>query len=546
MIATSPHWCVPKFKTWLEEFLDSRWLYVAALYPALISVPYFFLTQNYASPSRVVYVFGCTGVAGALCAFAFSQRVATVRRRANLYAGWIFGGLAVLYVLVMFYLAYGVRITNGMGIVSDVANFEQVLWATARGRFFYSSFNNGSILSGHFALIYAPLSWLYSGFQNIGIVFATQTFLFAATAAILYRWLRNFTSRFPALLFALSFLVSPAVVSQNFSLYLNHFAPFLWCAAAYAFWRRNLLTFMLYSIFCALIQEDIAFSLLVFGLLAWLEKRSWQWRAFATLFPMLWFGVGLFVIQQNASVTGIALGGNFSEFGQTPEAIGQSMLAKPEIIFAKVFGHPLSKTLWVYELTSPFLFVLPFLSPLVLAAFPDWAVFMFANRAPEQYSVAWYYSLFIVTVLYTALVFVLAKLQTRFAPALQNRFVTLVSILLLCSNLAMLPLVISPDMFKTDDGSRMRAIQNARAQIPDNACVAVTYDIAQPFARRDELSILGLQRDEIILNCQYIVLSARLVAGEVDAPNSLSQRIRTARDFALVSNENGIELYTRR
>ena len=530
----------------------SKWLYAAAIYPALITIPYLFVTDRYSSLARIVYVLLCSCLALAmLFVFLSGQRHAWTTWF-NRYANRIYFSFLIVYALAVFYLSYFVRIRNGMGIVEDVALVEQILWGGSQGKFFYSSIYNGSALNAHFSVIFIPLTILFRLIPDIGIVFAVQAVLLPAASILIYLMAKASDDRILASIMGIAFLLSPAVISQPFTLYLNHFAIFFWLAAALAFWRKRFATFVCFSILAASVQEDIAFSLLIFALLAWLENRQRSWKLFSTIFPILWFTVAMLAIQANASATGQTLGGNFTDLGTTPLDIGQAVLANPQLILGKFLGHIDYKMLWVYELTSPFFFIVPFASLLVAAAFPDWIVFSFSstiNRNFEAYSVAWYYSLFITAVLFAAFVNALSRPNAfRLAEGAQVRISRVLSILLLSSNLAMLPLVLSPDMFETDGGARIATLAKIKTLVPDDACAVMTLDIAEPFARRLELQTLGPTNNTVPYNCPYVIINQQFVnAQPANAPiRGLVSSLEHDGVYDLVLSENQILFLVRK
>jgi uncharacterized membrane protein len=464
-----------------------------------------------------------------------------VRKWLDTHATRIVITIAGLYGLILFYLAYAVRLRNGMGIVIDVALIEQILWATGKGYLFLSSHYNGNFLSGHFPPLLLPLSLLYRFLPDIGVIFAVKIGLISAAGVLLYYFCREATDSLTGLVVALGFMLSPAIVSQHFGLYLNHLVPFFWIGAAFAFWRRRFLLFVVMSVLAASVQEDIALSLIGFAPLAFLEKRTSRWRMFASIFPVAWVIVAMLVMQSSAAATGITLGGHFSQLGQTPAEVATRVIQNPAIILNQYLDQGQSKLLWAYELLAPFLFVLPFFTFAFLGALPDWAVFASIPLSGDQYSVAWYYSHFIVTVLFTASVYSLSRLR-KWNPALPG----VVGVIILMSNLAMLPLSLSPDLFKTDGGARMRTLQAIRAQIPDTACVTTTYDIAQPFAQRMQLYALDIAPETKTLACDYIISSLDVE----NRPDSSGLRRLLARMRALglhkvLLEENGIRVWGR-
>lgn len=518
---------------------NSKWIYLAAIYPLLVSVPYFGATDRYNSLARILYVFLCTLLAASLIFCLLSSRLRSYRDWIEPRIPYILFTLAIFYGLITFYLAYVVRIRNGMGIVEDVANFEQVIWGGSQGRFFYSSFNGGSYLSGHCAPILILLSLIYKVFPDIGIIFFIQSLLLCLAVVPLYLLAQGISGKLPALIVSVAFLVSPAVVSQNFGLYLSHFSPFFWLAASFAFWRKNIKAFVLASIMAASVQEDIAFSLLVFALLAWREKYSTSWRLYTTLFPLVWFILAMSVIQINSTSTGKTLGGHFTDLGQTPNAIAQTLVANPGIIAGKFSDALSSKILWAFELLAPFLFVIPFMNPLILGAVPDWIVFNFIPLWPDQHSVAWYYSLLITTIFFASFIYSLGKFAiSNFSIDVKARVVKAASVLVLCVNLAMLPLVISPDMFAVQDVRRMAIINKIKALMPADACVVVSSGLTQPFAQRYQL--YGLSRmGENPSDCRYIVID------ESAEESMLFLESPFSKNYQLLFEENQIRLLVR-
>jgi uncharacterized membrane protein len=525
--------------------------YVLALYPAVVTLPYFIFTDRYASWQRAIYVVACSGFAAVLLISMLSPATKQLRsafkKRLEPLVAWVLIGVVLAYGFLMYYLAYQVRIRNGLGTSVDLAIYEQVLWASSRGHWFFSSFNNGSFLSGHFAPILIPLSLAYGLVSNISIVFGLQSFLLAAAAIPLYLLARDAWGRVAGLLLSASYLINPAIASQHLGFYLNHLAPFFWFAAMLAYLRKNFVAFVCLSILVASIQEDIALSLLVFAPMAWLGKRSRRWAVFCGCFPLIWFFIAIFVIQASSSATGIALGRHFADLGRTPEQIAQHLLIDPGIISAKFAANSPAKLLWVYELSSPLGFILPFGSMVAAAAFPDWFVFSFVPLSPDQYSVGWYYSLFISTVLFGALALALPRFGRLILPqGFGPQVFKTASALVLCSSLAMLPLVFSPEMFSTGGGKRMLTLNAIKDIIPSQACVLVTYDVAQPFAQRYELYHLNDIR-EIPSDCRYIVSSQQLFQLARTAPNvTWAREVGNAKAYDLVLDQNQLLLFVRK
>lgn len=529
----------------LNSRLDSRWIYAACLYPLLASIPYLIFTDRYDSPSRVLYLVLCAFFTGLILWVGISRRCVSLRARVGTYVIWIVAGLSLVYAAVCLYLAYGIRLLNGLGIVSDVALVEQMLWAGSQGHLFYSSFNNGSYLSGHFAPYLLVLTAIFALIPNIGIVFGLQTASLAAAGIVLFRLAERSYAKFPAFLLALAFWASPAILSQHLTLYNNHFAPLFWFAACYAFAVRKFFWFCAASVLAASVQEDIAFSLLVFALLAVLEKRSRLWKGWTIGFPLIWLAVAFLVIQTNAQNTGIALGGNFADLGSTPQQIGGALIQNPALIVQKMSVNFDAKLLWAYELTSPFLFVVPFFHPLALAALPDWLVFMFIPRPPDQYSAGYYNSLFISAVLFSAFALVVQRLTSPAVSPARTRLAKLLAVLVLGTNIAALPLVVTPEMFTTVNPARLETLNKIRSRLGANDCVTVSHDIAQPFAQRTQLFVIGLAAPQTIARCENLVVSEVILGNEENAQN-IGTWLKTPTTFHQVLRENGIVFYSSR
>ncbi|MCL4489681.1 MAG: DUF2079 domain-containing protein [Chloroflexi bacterium] len=527
----------------------SRWIYGGSVYPALIALPYFVLTDRYSGITRAGFVLACSALCLVLSFVVLSGRMERLRERLAARGSVIISLAVVGYVLVFFYLAYGVRLSNGLDSVTDTALIEQILWAGSQGHLFYSSYYNGVSLSSHFAPMLVPLTYLYAPFQNIGVVFLLKISLLALTAVPLYGLACDSSDRLSALFISFAFLLSPAVVSQHFQLYMNDFAPFFWMCAGLFFFRKRMWLFLVFSVLAASVQEDIAFSLLVFAVLAWLERRPARWKLVTVLFPAAWFMVGMLVIQLSPGQIGQVFGGHFTDLGQTPWEIARSLALNPNVVLAKILDNAPSKALWAYELLGPLLFLLPLASPVALGALPDGLVFGFIPLDSSQYSVSWYYSLLITTVLFMALVVSLRKLAGALSVRRFGvRISRIVGVTVLCSNLVLWPLVLSPAMFATDAGQRISTVRRIQALIPPDACVATTYDIAQLFARRYQLYTLGIDPDEKVLGCRYVVVTEAVAGVEKGSANyrRLFNVLEEVESYRLLLTENGFQVFVKR
>lgn len=528
-----------------SPFLNSRWVYLAAAYPAIATIPYWFYTDRYNSLSRFAFVFGCAFGTGILLHLGLSSRWVGVRRGIARFTFWILMGLGLLYAGSMYFFAYEMRVKNAMGITSDLGIFEQVLWAGSHGYPFYSSPNYGTYLAGHFALYLLPLTAVYKILPDTGTIFAVQS-LFTATAGILlYLLARTRLGKLPSLLIVFAFWLNPTTTSMQFAAYNNHFAPALWFAACAAYIKNRFGLFVVCCLLAASIQEDVALSLLVFALLAWHDKRSTVWRAFTFAFPLVWFLIAMLVIQNASAQTGVTLGGNFADLGQTPHEILSNLAAHPYIPVQKYLENAPAKGLWAYELLSPFLFILPFFHLIVLAGLPDWLVFTFIPRPPEFYSVGLYYSVLISAILFSASTLGLSSIRKRSLHFSGERFATTAATLFVGTNLVMLPLVVAPEMFTTRDPGRVAAIAHIQYLIEPDDCVAATYDIAATFAKRFEFYIVGVVREPVLLSCENIVVSNKALIGDSGAQKAI-EKIELSGDYSQEFSADGLRLYKRR
>ncbi|MCX6784345.1 MAG: DUF2079 domain-containing protein [Candidatus Komeilibacteria bacterium] len=189
---------------------------------------------------------------------------------------WLFGGIFVYWLIFItislwkyFHFGY-----NGL----DLAIFNQVLFNSSHGNLYYFTIHPQSYLGDHFNLWLAPLSLLYSLWRQPQFLLIWQTIILGATAWPIFKLAKKFVSPELACLIGWTWLLNPLV--QNTNVFEFHELPlaiflFAWLTI---FWLENRSgPFYSLALLSVMVREDVALAVMMFGLLAIIERRKIIW-----------------------------------------------------------------------------------------------------------------------------------------------------------------------------------------------------------------------------------------------------------------------------
>lgn len=321
------------------------------------------------------------------------------------------GLVAAVLVAAVGYAAFGLRVYRTLHASAfDLAFFDQILWNTAHGRWFQTTYVGYNFLGQHFEpalLLLALLYRLGAGPQTLIVVQA----LGAALAALpLYLAGRRLLPPASAALLAFAYLVSPTLQrGVDFGFHPDLFEPLAaFAALAALLWRRDRL-FLLCVGALLLLKEDAFLVALALGWIALLRGRR---RPGAMVISVsLAYGAVVLSLLMPALRHGAAsdLAERYGYLGSTPVRIGTGLILHPDRVLAHLAAP--TPALAVLVLLAAFAF-LPLLAPeLLVAALPAALVGLLSTHQ-QQRALDLQYGAPVLTLVTVAALFGLARVHS--------------------------------------------------------------------------------------------------------------------------------------
>ena len=315
--------------------------------------------------------------------------------------------IAVFFILSLLrYLSFG-------SAPPDLWIFNQSMWHTLNGQLMYSSRLGASLFSAHSAIFLLFLLPVYVLFQNAVTLLLIQTIFIALGAIPLYLIARRILNEKFALLFAIAYLLYPALEFIN----LREFHPIalaipllLFCF--YFLETRKLKYFAVALALALLVQEAVALTTFMLGLYAIFSKKGKRLGIAVCAVSLLYFlfAVMLFMpMFPNPlhSYLGSSISGVFSAFGNSPGEIISSIIFNPLHTFAYAFS--MQKIAYLILLLAPIAFLSLFALPILLIALPIFAQNLLATPGPYA-SIYFQYNAEIIVFVFISAIYGASKL----------------------------------------------------------------------------------------------------------------------------------------
>lgn len=291
--------------------------------------------------------------------------------------------LAALVAAVV-YAACGLRVYRTLHATAfDLAFFDQILWNTAHGRWFQTTYVAYNFLGQHFEPLLLPLALLYRLGAGPQTLIVLQALAATLAAAPLYVAGRRLLPRAAAAALALAYLVSPTLQrGLDFGFHPDLFEPLAaFGALAALLWQRDRL-YLLCVAALLLTKEDAFLVVLALGWLALLRGRRRLGTA-AMAGSLLW---GAVVLTQLMPALRHGMGSDLAErygyLGSTPNRIVAGALLHPDRVLTHLAAP--APALAVLALVASFAF-LPVLAPdLLVAAAPAALVGLLSTHPPQR------------------------------------------------------------------------------------------------------------------------------------------------------------------
>jgi uncharacterized membrane protein len=380
----------------------------------------------------------------------------------------------------------------------DLGIKEQVIWNTAHGRFFASSFEVENAFADHFQPVMLALVPAYILFPSPKLLLWVQVIGLAAGAIPLYRLAqRRLSNPWLALAVAAAYLLYPSIgFIDRFDFHPEALAIPAFIAAFEAFDRDALRTASLWLLVPLLSKENMGISVAAFGLYA-IAIRQKKW------FGLIWMGVGI-AFSSAATFWLIPMLRHepsnkllrYAWLGDSPGQMMWTLVTKPGYAL-KNLAEP-NRALYLLQLSIPTGFLALLGLPELLMAAPGLAINLLAQHhcQPEIYC---HYTVPIVPFVFIGTVTGMQRLRGFLGGqwpsyALRLAILPLTIIALMTDNpftenqelpdpLALLP--------------NAEAVYRALAVVPPDASLVTTNAYAPHLAQREHLRVIGIpaQRD---------------------------------------------------
>jgi len=286
--------------------------------------------------------------------------------------------------------------------LEDTGMFVQMLWATLRGKLFYTNLVNLGLfawlphnyLGDHFSLILFLLLPVFAVWPEPELLFVVQSIALALAALPLYLLVqRRFGDRYLALAFAFAWSISPYVWQSNIAdFHLDTLEPLLIFFAFYSLFEKRTAPYLTCIGLLLLCREDTALYVVAMGLFAILSVRERTLGTYTIALGVLWATLtfGLFMPWLQAGlVERYPYLEHYSHFGQTFPEILKTFAAQPHRIIAHLLQRPILEAAWWMFFSVVFLPVFS-LPGLILLA-PSALQKLLTNTAHIN-TLSWYYS----------------------------------------------------------------------------------------------------------------------------------------------------------
>ncbi len=389
---------------------------------------------------------------------------------------WGVSGLVLLYTIVLSWFTILQHYAYESSFW-DLGLFEQSLWTTLHGQLLNNTAEGMSHFGVHNSPVLLLLVPLYGVFPYTETLLVAQSLLLGLGAIPVYLLAKDVLDGNKAILFAALYLLYPALHGINF--FDFHEVAFLPLVALFSFYflhRKNIIAFVVCSLFCLMVKEDASLIIAMFGLYGWYLNRGKGWNETfpyigVTLLSIIWTAVSVFYLIPFFNTAGV-----YQYFGIYGNTTANIAWEAPE------------KGLYIVNMLLPFGF-LPLLSPgTFVLSLPAWAEVLFSSRAHFRF--AYHYSAILIPFIVISSVFGLKWLQgVEWRSVGRRTGAILVAICLISLANTLVnpasPLSVSYGIPTPTDQHHI--IDQVIQKIPPGASVSTQNDIGAHLATREHL-----------------------------------------------------------
>ncbi len=393
----------------------------------------------------------------------------------------------IIYCTIFSYITI-IRHWTFFSTYFDLGCFEQGLWTTLHGSFFWNSPHNASQFGVHNSPILFILLPIYQVLPYAETLLIVQTILLAISAVPLFFIGKKYLSPWGGLTFSLMYLLYPALHGINlFDFHEMAFLPVILFSAIYFLITNRLKYFIILSIIALFIKEDVSLILIMLTAYAIYSKHytsNLQKNVLLLLIAMYtcWLIISLWVVIPFFNPHGYLFSSRYS--------IGS------DITFYFT-NNILLKIAYLILLFLPLCFT-PFAAPeILITSFPSFAEILLQENI--AYRITTHYSALVIPLLFTSAVCGTHRAIHFFSDKKSQFGKFILPFLLVCSFVSCIfctPAPISPYTLYykfspnscqytfTDHSHHLQGILN---NIPENASISTQNNLASHLAKRKEL-----------------------------------------------------------
>lgn len=411
----------------------------------------------------------------------------------------------------------------------DLGIYNQVFYNTVHGRLFQFSIHPHSYLGDHFELFILLLTPVYALWNSPIMLAILQVLALTLSAWPLYMIAKKYLPNGYALAVPAAWLINPFL--WNMAFFEFHMLPFaipFILLAYYYYDQKKFIPFVLLSVLSLTVREDVSLVVIMFGVLAAVERRAYRW----ILTPIICGGAWFIATMQ---LTGYFNGYGTYKFlsmypwlGDTFTAAIHTVLTKPWLLITHLFTF--NNILLCIGLLLP-LAALPLFKPRALLLTLLVAVQLFLTGNNPTVVLETHYTALLLPGMFIAAIYSLAYITTR--QPMEKRWLfryrwlygAMVIGAITYAFVVMSPLVtvaksIVHSPWSMTEVSAKRLAVNA---VTTGESVAAGYDFLAPLSNREHLYSLN-----------YAFLGKKQYSDQdYELPDSVQRVVVDANDFVI-------------
>lgn len=258
----------------------------------------------------------------------------------------------IIVILTISYWKYVNFLFNGF----DLAIYNQALFNTVNGNPMNVSIHPHNYFGDHFEPILFLLTPVYYFFSHPLTLIVIQTLVIGFTAYAIYLIAKLKLSHHWSALLAIGWLLNP--FTNATALFEFHALVFGFCAlvwAVYYYLQNKYWPWLLFIILALISREDISLSVVAFGLVAIIDKKSLRWYLPTILGGLIWYYGAMKIITYFSPDNQYKFLYYYQWLGSSLSEIFLNIIKKPWLILLKLI-HP-ENILLLLTLLMPTLFV---------------------------------------------------------------------------------------------------------------------------------------------------------------------------------------------